>query len=65
MRPVAHGEQIYSVFLHCGGCFICYNARAEYRPVVVFHNMFLLNIAVENKAPAGGLYMPSTEALPV
>jgi len=27
--------------------------------------MLLLDTAVENKASAGGLYMPSTEALPV
>ena len=62
--PVTHGKQISSVFLQSGGSFVCDNARAEYRPVVVFHNMLILDTAVENKASAGGLYMPSTEALP-
>ncbi len=65
VRYVTYGKQISSVFLQSGGCFIGYNARAEYRPVVVFRNMLLLNTAVKNKASAGGLYMPSTEALPV
>ena len=49
-------------FLALRGCFIGYNARTEYRPVVVFHNMLLLYTAVKNKASAGGFYMPSTEA---
>ena len=62
MRPVTYGKESSSVFQHCGGCFIGYNARAEYRPAVVFHNMLLLDTAVENKASAGGFYMPSTEA---
>ena len=62
LRSVTYGKQISSVFLHCGGCFIGYNTRAEYRPVVVFRNMLLLDTAVENKASAGGFYMPSTEA---
>ena len=65
MRSVAYGKQISSVFLHSGGCFIDYNARTEYHPVVVFRNMLLLDTAAKNKASAGGLYMPSTEALPV
>ena len=42
VRPVTYGKQISSVFLQSGGCFIGYNARAEYRPVVVFHNMLLI-----------------------
>ena len=42
MRPVTYGKQISSVFLQSGGCFIGYNARAEYRPVVIFHNMLLI-----------------------
>ena len=42
VRPVTYGKQISSVFLHGGGCFIGYNARTEYRPVVVFHNMLLI-----------------------
>ena len=65
VRPVTYGKQISSVFLQSGGCFIDYNARTEYRPVVVFRNMLLLDTAAKNKASAGGLYMPSTEALPV
>ena len=64
VRPVTYGKQISSVFLQSGGCFIGYNACAEYLPAVVFHNMLLLDTAVKNKASAGGLYMPSTEALP-
>ena len=62
VRPVTYGKQISSAFLQSGGCFIGYNTRAEYRPVVVFRNMLLLDTAVENKASAGGFYMPSTEA---
>ena len=62
VRSVTYGKQISSVFLHCGGCFIGYNARAEYRTVVVFCNMLLLDTAVEKKASAGGFYLPSTEA---
>ena len=62
VRPVTYGKQISSVFLHCGGCFVCDNACTQYRPVVVFRNMLLLDTAVENKASAGGFYMPSTEA---
>ena len=60
--PVTYGKQIFSVFLQSGGCFIGYNARARYRPAVVFRNMLLLDTAVEKKASAGGFYMPSTEA---
>ena len=62
MRSVAYGKQISSVFLQSGGCFVCDYTRAEYRPVVVFRNMLLLDTAVENKTSAGGFYMPSTEA---
>ena len=62
VSPVTYGEQISSVFLQSGGSFVCDNARAEYRPAVVFHKMLLLDTAVENKASAGGFYMPSTEA---
>ena len=62
LRSVTYGKQISSVFLHCGGCFIGYNARTQYRPVVVFHNMLLLDTAVENKASVGGFNMPLTEA---
>ena len=61
VRPVTYGKQISSVFLQSGGCFIGYNACTQYRPVVVFRNMLLLDTAVENKASAGGFYMPSTE----
>ena len=42
VRPVAYGKQISSVFMQSTGCFIGYNARTEYRPVVVFHNMLLI-----------------------
>ena len=42
VRSVTYGEQISSVFLQSGGCFIGYNACAEYRLVVVFHNMLLI-----------------------
>ena len=62
MRPVTYGKQISSVFLQSSGCFVCDYTRAEYRPAVVFRNMLLLDTAVENKASAGGFYMPSTEA---
>ena len=62
VRSVTYGEQISSVFLHCGGCFVGYNTRTRYHPAVVFRNMLLLDTAVENKASAGGFYMPSTEA---
>ena len=62
MRSVTYGKQIFSVFLQSAGCFIGYNARAEYRPAVVFRNMLLLDTVVEKKASAGGFYLPSTEA---
>ena len=62
VRSVTYGKQISSVFLQSGGCFVCDNARAKYRPVVVFYNMLLLDTAVEKKASAAGFYMPSTEA---
>ena len=62
VRPVTYGKQISSVFLQSGGCFIGYNTCTRYRPAVVFRNMLLLYTADENKASAGGFYMPSTEA---
>ena len=62
VRSVTYGKQISSDFLQSGGCFVCDYTRAKYRPVVVFRNMLLLDTAVENKASAGGFYMPSTEA---
>ena len=42
VRSVTYGKQISSVFLQSGGCFIGYNARTRYRPVLVFHNMLLI-----------------------
>ena len=62
VRSVTYGEQISSVFLQSGGSFVCDYACTQYRPVVVFRNMLLLDTAVEKKASADGFYMPSTEA---